>query len=73
MLRNIGLEPVRPAGLKPAVSLDIAEYNSAGHTDLEVYVPVPTHTSAQNFNSFVDHASRPSRRCVRICAGLQIG
>jgi len=36
---NIGLKPVRPAGLKPAVPA-LAECNSAGHTDLEVYVPL---------------------------------
>jgi len=34
---NIGLKPVRQAGLKPAVPA-LAECNSAGHTDLEVYV-----------------------------------
>jgi len=29
---------VRPADLKPAIRL-AAEYNSAGQTDLEIYVP----------------------------------
>ena len=40
---------MRPAGLKPAVSLDAAECNSAGRTDWEVYVP-HTHSGAEYFN-----------------------
>jgi len=43
---------VRPAGLKPAVSLDIAEYDSAGRTDLEVYVPAAVHNNGEHFNTF---------------------
>jgi len=38
--------------LKSAVWLDIAEYNSAGRTDLNVYVPAAVHNVAQHFNSF---------------------
>jgi len=50
--QNIALSPVRPAGLKPAVSLDIAEYDSAGRTDLEVYVPAAVNNNGEHFNTF---------------------
>ena len=45
---------MRPAGLKPAVSLDAAECNSAGRTDREVYVPA----RAQRGTVFQRFASR---------------
>ena len=45
---------MRPAGLKPAVSLDAAECNSAGRTDREVYVPA----HAQRGTVFQRFASR---------------
>ena len=40
---------MRPAGLKPAVSLDAAECNSAGRTDREVMF-LHAHSGAQYFN-----------------------
>jgi hypothetical protein len=44
-----------PSGFESRYSLDIAESNSAGRTDLEVYVPASAHNSAQYFDSFPDH------------------
>jgi len=39
--RNMGLKPVRPAPKAFCVGTVSAECNSAGRTDLKVYVPSP--------------------------------
>jgi hypothetical protein len=65
-----------PAGLKPAVSLDTAEYNSAGRTHLEVYVPARVHNSAL-VQRFLCHAVKrrtlsasPSQTNRIVCLNL---